>query len=60
MHAFQRHRLVWVQEMKEEQIRQAGENAPTIDSIELFEFESNDAVKKWLKQKVPAFVHDPA
>jgi hypothetical protein len=42
--------------MTPEEIRQVGEKGPTIDSIELAEFESNDALKEWLGKKAPAFV----
>lgn len=57
MHAgFQRHRLLWVREMTEEEIRQVGETEPTIDSIEVAEFESHAALKEWLCQKAPAFL----
>ncbi|MBI1348653.1 hypothetical protein GC163_20465 [bacterium] len=53
---FQRHRLLWVREMTEEEIRQVGETEPTIDSIEVAEFESHAALKEWLSKKAPAFV----
>ena len=57
MHAgFQRHRLVWVREMTEEEIREAGDTEPTIDSIELQEFESHAALKEWLSKNAPAFM----
>jgi hypothetical protein len=57
MHAgFQRHRLLWVREMTEEEIRQVGETEPTIDSIEVAEFESHAALKEWLSKKAPAFL----
>jgi hypothetical protein len=52
----QRHRVLWIREMSKEEIRQVGDKGPTIDSIELSEFESNDALKEWLKQKAPAFL----
>ena len=56
MHAgFQRHRLLWVREMTEEEIQQVGETEPTIDSIEVAEFESHAALKEWLSKKAPAF-----
>jgi hypothetical protein len=51
----QRHRVLWVREMTEEDIRQIGEKGPTIDRIEVAEFTSNEALKKWLKEKAPAF-----
>src|SRR6516162_10265380 len=37
----QRHRVVWVREMSPEEIRQMGDKGPTIDSIEVGQFESN-------------------
>ncbi len=52
----QRHRVLWLREMSEEEIRQVGETGPTIDSIEVAEFEAHDALKAWLSEKAPAFV----
>lgn len=51
----QRHRVLWVREMSEEDIRQTGENVLTIDSIEIAEFESHAAIKEWLGQHGSAF-----
>lgn len=53
----QRHRIVWMREMTEEEIRQVGETGPTIDSIQVEEFESQEALKEWLQQKAPSFLH---
>lgn len=53
---FQRHRLLWVREMTDAEINQVGETEPTIDSIEVAEFESHTALKEWLSHKAPAFV----
>ena len=56
MHAgFQRRRLTYVREMSEEEIRNVGPTEPTIDSIEVEEFESHAALKEWLAKKAPAF-----
>jgi hypothetical protein len=52
----QRHRIVWMREMTEEEIRQVGDTAPTIDRIEVAEFESQAALKEWLSKNAPAFV----
>ncbi|HTU23457.1 MAG TPA: hypothetical protein VMG10_35805 [Gemmataceae bacterium] len=52
----QRHRVVWIREMSEEDIRQVGETGPTIDSIEVAEFESQGALKEWLTEHAPAFL----
>ncbi|MCZ2340467.1 MAG: hypothetical protein LC104_01565 [Bacteroidales bacterium] len=51
----QRHRVLWVREMSEKDIRQIGDQGPTIDSIEIGEFETQDALKHWLAQHAPAF-----
>lgn len=53
----QRHRVVWIREMTEAEIKQVGETGPTIDSIKIQEFESNDALKEWLEKTAPTFVH---
>jgi hypothetical protein len=52
----QRHRVVWIREMPEEDIRNIGETGPTIDSIEVAEFESHAYLKDWLSKRAPAFV----
>jgi len=52
----QRHRVLWVKEMSEEEVRMAGEDVPTIDSIEVVEFESPAAVKEWITTTAPAFL----
>src|SRR5271156_6473986 len=52
----QRHRVLWVREMSEEEIRQVGETGPTIDSIEVGEFESQADLKQWVREHAPAFV----
>ena len=54
---FQRHRLIFVREMTEDEIAQAGESEPTIDSIEVAEFESHAELKEWLRKKAPAFIN---
>jgi len=52
----QRHRVLWVREMSADDIRQVGETGPTIDSIEVAEFETHAALKEWLSKHAPAFV----
>jgi hypothetical protein len=42
--------------MSEEDIRQVGDSGPTIDSIQVGEFESQAALKEWLSQNAPAFM----
>jgi hypothetical protein len=53
---FQRHRIVWVREMPEADIRQVGDTGPTIDRIQIEEFESQAALKEWLSKNAPAFL----
>jgi hypothetical protein len=52
----QRHRVVWIREMPEEDIKSIGETGPTIDKITVAEFETHTDLKEWLSQNAPAFV----
>jgi hypothetical protein len=52
----QRHRVLWVWEMSEEEISQMGEDGPTIDRIELAEFESLGALREWLGKNAAGFL----
>ena len=52
----QRHRVMWIREMTKDEIRKVGETGPTIDSIDIAEFESHDALKEWLRKHAPAFL----
>jgi hypothetical protein len=52
----QRHRVMWIRAMNDEGIRCIVETGPTIDSIQVTEFESLAALKEWLKKTPPAFV----
>lgn len=51
----QRHRILWIREMTKDEIVQVGESGPTIDSIEVGEFESQEELREWLAKKAPAF-----
>lgn len=51
----QRRRVLWIREMTKEEIRQVGETGPTIDSIEIAECDSNEAVKEWIGTHAAAF-----
>ena len=51
----QRNRIVWIREMSEEDIRQVGDSGPTVDQIQIAEFETQAALKEWLAQNAPAF-----
>jgi hypothetical protein len=52
----QRHRVVWVREMDEEELRRVGETGPTIDAIDIAEFETVQEQREWLSDRAPAFV----
>ena len=56
----QRHRVLWIREMSEEEIRQVGETGPTIDSIEIAELPAYEERCEWIKNKAPAFLGDSA
>ncbi|MDB5346016.1 MAG: hypothetical protein JWP89_4393 [Schlesneria sp.] len=53
----QRHRIVWIREMTDEEIRQVGETGPTIDSIQIEQFETQESLNEWLQKKAPSFLH---
>jgi hypothetical protein len=52
----QRHRVLWIREMSKEEIRQVGETGPTIDSIQVGAFETQDAAKEWIAVHAPSFL----
>ena len=52
----QRHRVLWIREMAEGDIKSVGETGPTIDSIQVMEFESHGELKDWLSKNAPAFL----
>jgi hypothetical protein len=53
---FQRHRVTFVREMDEGELRKTGDMGPTIDRIEVTEFESIDGQREWLKKVAPVFL----
>jgi hypothetical protein len=53
---FQRHRVLWVREMDEDELLRVGQSGPTIDKIEVGEFESQDEIREWLKGTAPGFL----
>jgi len=54
----QRHRVVYVREMDEDEIRKTPQGQPTIDHIDIGEFESADEQSEWLKKTAPVFVRE--
>ena len=55
----QRHRVLWLREMTADEIQQVGDTGPTIHSIEVAQFESQAALREWVKEKAPAFIREP-
>ena len=51
----QRQHVLWLKEMTPAEIREVGDTGPTIDSIQVAEFESHAALKEWIKAKAPPF-----
>lgn len=51
-----RHRIVWMREMDRQEIEQVGECGPTIDSIQIEEFETHEALREWLQSHAPKFM----
>jgi hypothetical protein len=54
----QRHRITFIREMDEEELRSVGERGPTIDCIRAAECGSAEDQKAWLVKHAPAFVRD--
>lgn len=52
----QRNRVVWIREMSKEDIQKVGDSGPTIDSIQVEEFETQAALKEWLAKNAKGFV----
>lgn len=56
----QRQRIVYIREMDEEELRQARGGQPSIDSIDIAEFETVEEQREWLKARAPVFVRKQA
>ncbi|MGH9616410.1 MAG: hypothetical protein ACRD28_06670 [Acidobacteriaceae bacterium] len=56
----QRHRVLWIREMTEEDIQRVGETGPTVDSIEVGEFTTHEERREWIRNKAPAFLGESA
>lgn len=56
----QRHRITYVREMDEEELRLAGKGEPSIDDILIAEFESAADSRTWLKLAAPGFLREPS
>jgi hypothetical protein len=54
----QRHRITFVREMDEAELKRAGSHQPTIDRIEIAEFESHEEAREYLKKTAHAFLRE--
>ncbi len=55
----QRHRIVWVREMDEDELRRAGGGEPTVDRIAIAAFNPQGKLRQWVSQHAPAFLRGP-
>ena len=46
-----------MREMAREEIQELGERGPTVDSIEIGEFESNEDLRTWVGEHAPTLLH---
>ncbi len=53
---FQRHRIVWVREMGEDETQTVGKSGPTIDRIEVEDCDSPTEGNDWLAKTAPQFL----
>ncbi|OWK47335.1 hypothetical protein [Fimbriiglobus ruber] len=53
---FQRHRVTWVRAMDPASLKAVGAGGPTVDAIEVGEFESLTDLREWVRAKAPAFL----
>jgi hypothetical protein len=51
-----RQRVSWIKEMDEDALRLCGKGQPTVDHIEVVEFQSHEDAHEWLKKAAPVFV----
>lgn len=56
---FQRHRIVWVKEMDQDELRRAGEGEPTVDGIDVAAFVTQEKLREWVSRMAPAFAQGP-
>jgi hypothetical protein len=50
-----RHRVTYVREMDEAELRRIGEKQPTIDRIDIADFDNSEEMGVWLGKVAPAF-----
>lgn len=56
-YGLQRHRILYMREMDEDELRKAHQRGePTIDGIDIAEFETTQEQREWLKARAAAFL----
>jgi hypothetical protein len=55
----QRHRITWLRELDEDELKKAGEGEPTIDQLLVASFDAPEKIREWVKLKAPAFLGGP-
>ncbi len=55
----QRHRITWVRQMDEDELRRAGEGEPTVDRIDVAAFVTQEKMREWVSRMAPAFASGP-
>jgi hypothetical protein len=55
---FQRHRILWVREMAAAELQGSAASSPSVDRLDVAEFESNDELREWLKITAPGFLRN--
>ena len=51
----QRHRILWIREMDAAELKTVGDAGPTVDRIEVAEFDSHADLTAWVAKAAPAF-----
>jgi hypothetical protein len=53
---FQRHRILWVRELDEDEKCSVGNSGPTVDKIEVVDVQSQEEQLGWLRSAAPQFL----
>lgn len=56
----QRYRILYIREMDEGELAKAQKGAPTIDRIDIAEFDTAEEQRQWLEARAPAFIRKRA
>ena len=54
----QRHRITYIREMDEDELRKAEKDSPTIDNIMIADFQTQEEQQPWLQKNAAAFVRN--